>query len=42
MHADRGTKYFHSLMRKRNANFHIAALVKSDGVNTTSHEEVIT
>lgn len=40
MQADRGTKYFHSLMRKRSSNCRVVALVKSNGAITTSQEEV--
>lgn len=39
--AGRGTKYFHSLVKKRNSVSSIPALIKEDGTSTTSQEEVI-
>lgn len=42
MLADRGGKYSHSLIRKKNSSNVISALVKSDGSYTTSHDEVVT
>lgn len=39
--ADRNSKYFHALMRKKNASSFIPALVKADGTITTSQEEFI-
>lgn len=39
--ADRGTSYFHSLVKKRNFVSTIPALIKAGGESTTSQEEVI-
>lgn len=40
MFADKGTQYFHYLVKKRNSSFTIAALIKSNGSITTSQNEV--
>lgn len=39
--ADRGTKYFHNLMKKKSSCNFIPALVKPDGSSTSSQDEVI-
>lgn len=41
MLADRGTNYFHSLVKRRNSSNSIPSLIKQDGSSTTSQEEVI-
>lgn len=40
MFANRGTSFFHSLIKKKNSANSIPALIKSDGSSTTSLEEV--
>lgn len=42
LQADRGSKYFHSLMRKSTASTFVAVLKKPDGSITTSQSEGIT
>ncbi|KAJ6996840.1 hypothetical protein NC653_013436 [Populus alba x Populus x berolinensis] len=37
---DKGTRFFHSLMSQRNRRHNISAIVRSDGMLTTSAEEV--
>ncbi|KAJ6929615.1 hypothetical protein NC652_013486 [Populus alba x Populus x berolinensis] len=37
---DKGTRFFHSLMSQRNRRHNISAIVRSDGMLTTSTEEV--
>lgn len=39
--ADRGTNYFHTMIKKKNSSNTITSFLKSDGTNTTSQEEVI-
>lgn len=41
MLADRNTAYFHSLLKKRNVGYSIAAIRKSDGTLTKSQDEVV-
>lgn len=39
--ADRGTSYFHSLVRQKNSAAYVPSLIKEDGNCTISQEEVI-